>query len=76
MNGNGYLSLAEVDRGLQDVIRIPQLFHAKPVIMRAFQAAKNRIKATNPHGKDYVSHAEFRYLLSYLRQYYEYWVAF
>jgi Ca2+-binding EF-hand superfamily protein len=44
--------------------------------MRAFQAAKNKIKSTNSHGPDYVSRAEFRYLLSYLRQYYEYWVAF
>ena len=26
MNGNGYLSLAEVDKGLRDVIKIPVLF--------------------------------------------------
>lgn len=75
-DNNGYLSLAEVDKGLRDVIVLPILFDAKPVIMRAFQAAKNRIEATNPHGKDFISHAEFRYLLSYLRQYYEYWIAF
>jgi Ca2+-binding EF-hand superfamily protein len=76
MNGNGYLSLAEVDRGLLEVVRIPQLFNVKPVIIKAFQASKNKVKSTNQHGKDYVSQAEFRYLLSYLRQYYEYWVAF
>lgn len=57
MNNNGYLSLAEIDRGLLDVIRIPRLFDTKPVIMRAFQAAKNKIKAKNPHGDDYVSRA-------------------
>jgi Ca2+-binding EF-hand superfamily protein len=76
MNNNGYLSLAEIDRGLLDVIRIPRLFDTKPVIMRAFQSAKTKVKATNPHGNDYVSFAEFKYLLSYLRQYYEYWIAF
>ena len=26
VNGNGYLSLAEVDKGLRDVIKIPVLF--------------------------------------------------
>ncbi len=44
--------------------------------MRAYQSAKNKIKAKNSHGDDYVSKAEFRYLLQYLRQYYQYWVAF
>jgi Ca2+-binding EF-hand superfamily protein len=76
VNGNGYLSLAEVDKGLRDVIKIPELFNLKPVIMRAFQVAKNQLKAKNPHGDDYVSKAEFKYLLIYLRQYYEYWTAF
>ena len=44
--------------------------------MRAFTAAKNKLPSKNKHGDDYVSKAEFRYLLKYLRQYYEYWVAF
>ena len=76
MNGNGYLSLAEVDKGLRDVIGLQCLFDAKPVIIRAFQSAKKKLKANNPHGDDYVSKAEFRFLLMYLRQYYEYWLAF
>lgn len=76
MNGNGYLSLAEVDKGMRDVIQLPELFALKPVLMRAFQAAKKRLKSNNEHGDDYVSRAEFKYLLQYLRQYYEYWVAF
>ena len=42
INGNGYLSLAEVDKGLRDVLCIPLLFDTKPVIMRAFQAAKTK----------------------------------
>lgn len=44
--------------------------------MRAFQSAKNKLKSKNPHGDDYVSKAEFRFILMFLRQYYEYWVAF
>lgn len=44
--------------------------------MRAYQSAKAQLKSKNSYGDDYVSRAEFRYLLKYLRQYYEYWVAF
>jgi len=36
VNGNGYLSLAEVDKGMRDVIKLPILFQLKPVLMRAF----------------------------------------
>ena len=39
-NDNGYLSLAEVDRGVQDVLGLKELFDIKPVIIRAFNAAK------------------------------------
>ena len=35
-NGNGYLSLAEVDKGIRDILQIDALFDAKKVIMRAF----------------------------------------
>ena len=33
-NGNGYLSLAEIDKGVRDVLNLPELFKTKPVIMR------------------------------------------
>ena len=36
-NGNGYLSLAEIDKGVRDVLKSDALFDAKPAIMRAFQ---------------------------------------
>ena len=58
------------------MLNLPRLFEAKPVMMRAFQAAKSQLESTNKHGDDYVSKAEFKFLLQYLRQYYEYWVAF
>ena len=76
VNGNGYLSLAEVDKGMRDVVKLPQLFEIKPVLMRAFNAAKTYYKSTSKHGDDYVSKMEFRILLKYIRQYYELWVAF
>ena len=36
MNGNGFLSLAEVDKGVRDALKSDTLFDAKPAIMRAF----------------------------------------
>ena len=76
MNKNGYVSLAEFDRGVRDVLNLPQIFTLKKVLMRAFQASKAKIKAKSKHSKDYVEWLEFRILLVYLRQYFEYYVMF
>ena len=78
-NGNGYLSLAEVDKGCRDALGLYEIFDAKPVIMRAFQAAKgvnDRRNKPGSHGPDYVEKCEFRLLLVYLRQYFEIWQMF
>ena len=40
MNGNGFVSLAEMDRGIQDVLCLPEIFDHKRPIMRAFQAER------------------------------------
>lgn len=77
VNGNGYLSLAEIDKGMADIVQIPVLFEAKPVLMRAYMAAKAISKAKSSHNDDYITKGEeFRYLFKYLRQYYEFFVAF
>jgi Ca2+-binding EF-hand superfamily protein len=78
-NGNGYLSLAEVDKGCRDVLALHDLFDAKPVIMRAFQAAKSVNDKRNKkgsNGPDYIEKCEFRLFLVYLRQYFEVWQMF
>ena len=76
VNGNGIVSLAEVDKGLIDVLNLPALFAIKPVLIRAFNSAKNKVKSKHSYGDDYVSRGEFRLILKYLRMYYEFWVAF
>eukprot|EP01012_Entosiphon_sulcatum_P016806 TRINITY_DN2168_c0_g1_i1.p1 TRINITY_DN2168_c0_g1~~TRINITY_DN2168_c0_g1_i1.p1 ORF type:complete len:443 (-),score=92.95 TRINITY_DN2168_c0_g1_i1:126-1454(-) len=76
-NGNGYLSLAEVDKGLRDILRIDSIFNCKPAIMRAFQAAKKANPESRARlGGDYVTRSEFRLLLVYLRRYFELFVMF
>jgi len=77
-NGNGILSLSEVDKAMRDVLRIDALFDAKPAIMRAFQIAKDctKSKRSDGVGADYIEFREFRYFLLSLRQYFEYYAAF
>ena len=76
MNGNGFISLAEFDRGIRDVLNIPEIFKQKKVIIRAFTSAKNKIKGKAKQSGDYVEWLEFRYILIYLRQYLEYYAMF
>eukprot|EP01012_Entosiphon_sulcatum_P008252 TRINITY_DN14417_c0_g1_i1.p2 TRINITY_DN14417_c0_g1~~TRINITY_DN14417_c0_g1_i1.p2 ORF type:complete len:188 (+),score=47.26 TRINITY_DN14417_c0_g1_i1:66-629(+) len=79
-NRNGYLSLAEVDRGLGTVLDAPgRHILPKPVILRAFQASKAAAKAKRGgrrSGDDYVERSEFRLLLAYLRTYLELYAMF
>ncbi len=78
-NGNRYLSLAEIDKGFRDVLGLYEVFDCKPVLMRAFQAAKclnNKKAKQSARGPDYVEFAEFRMLLWYVRQYFEIWQMF
>lgn len=58
VNGNGYLSLAEVDKGIRDVLGLPALFAAKPVLMRAFMMVKEFHPAMNKHSDDYITKGE------------------
>eukprot|EP00667_Euglena_gracilis_P013357 EG_transcript_13767 len=77
MNGNGYLSLAEVDKGMRDILKLEEIYDCKPAMMRAFQAAKGVHKGGKAKlGDDYVTKSEFRVLLEYLRMYFELFVMF
>ena len=78
-NGNGLLSLAEIDKSICEVLKNEVLFDAKPAIMRAFQIARDYKPSTREDiesGDDYIELSEFRFFLIALRQYFEYWVAF
>jgi hypothetical protein len=74
-NSNHLLSLAEVDRGVRDVLQTESMFDAKECIMMAFKGAK----ALNPkasHNQDFVDRKEFRMLLVYLENYFKVWEVF
>lgn len=76
-NGNGYLSLAEVDKGLRDVLAVDDIFNCKPVIMRAFQSSKGlNPPGRSKHGDDYIEKNEFRMLLVYLKNFMAIWEVF
>eukprot|EP01063_Lacrimia_lanifica_P039276 TRINITY_DN859_c0_g3_i1.p1 TRINITY_DN859_c0_g3~~TRINITY_DN859_c0_g3_i1.p1 ORF type:complete len:248 (+),score=100.41 TRINITY_DN859_c0_g3_i1:67-810(+) len=76
INGNGYLSLAEVDKGLRDVIQCDAIFKSKPAILRAFNAVKDIAPSHTKYSDDYVTFKEFRLLLKALMQMFELFVMF
>ena len=52
-NGNGHLSLAEVEKGIRDVLAIDDaVFDAKPAITRAFNSAKDATHGLSQVGAD------------------------
>ena len=83
-NGNGYLSLAEVDKGLTEAGLMASSDHStvlnQKVLMRAFQAAKivsdDKSSAGGGRGADYIETNEFRLLLVYLQKYLAVWQMF
>lgn len=78
-NSNGYLSLAEVDKGLCEIIADDlegQRFEAKPAIIKAFNAAKDVAPSKSSLGEDYVERLEFRLLLENLLMFFELYVLF
>jgi Ca2+-binding EF-hand superfamily protein len=87
VNGSGQLSLAEVDKGLRDILRIDDIFEVKPVIIRAFEQVKDldvrhgdatssSVTKNGLKESDYVGIREFRMLLQYLYHYFVLWEFF
>ena len=77
VNGNGFLSLAEIDKGLRDNLRLDEIFKSKPAIRKAYEASRKLNQSSkSKHADDYVTRSEFKSLLFYLRQYFEYYQAF
>ena len=54
-NGNGYLSLAELDNGVRDILQCHEIFEAKPAINRAFHAAKNAVESKRGNSQIYTN---------------------
>lgn len=80
INGNGYLSLAEVDNGCRKILHLDDLTNdLAPILIRAFTAAKAIRKGKGKSAKtqdEYVEKVEFRLLFVYIRDYFELWMMF
>jgi len=72
LNKNGFLSYSEVNKGIKDVLKLPEIFEKKDVLRKAFDAAKNSVKNNRNLNNDFIEKNEFRYFLVYLRQYFEF----
>jgi len=75
-NGNGVLSLAEVDRGLKKVLTVGGISECTPAINRGFQAARDIVPPVHSYSNSYIDRNEFRFFLVYLRYYLELWEYF
>jgi hypothetical protein len=76
MNGNGITSLAECDRLIVTVLAIEGVKIMKPVINRAFHAARDVVPSVGSISPHYVDFHEFRYFLIYLQHYLELFLVF
>ena len=77
VNGNKYLSFAEVNKGLIETFQEDNSTqYCKPAILRAFAAAKDLTGNTEGHHADYVTRSEFRLLLVYIHRYFELFAIF
>jgi len=76
VNSNGYLSLAEVDKGMRDVMGSDDLFDCKEAVNAAFHYAKKVSPGEDKYGPEFLEFREFRLFLQTLRQYFEYFQAF
>lgn len=76
INGNGILSLAECDSLIVNILRIRGVQTMKPVINRAFHAARDIVPAVGSIGPHYVDFHEFRYFLIYLQHYLDMFLMF
>ena len=78
-NGNGYLSLAEIDKGAREILTLDRLTDdLAPILMRAYTKARNvGTKMGNKRDNvDYVERSEFRLLMCYIYDFFELWIAF
>jgi len=76
VNSNGYLSLAEVDKAVRDVLQSDDLFDCKDAVNASFHHAKKASPGESKHGDDFIEFREFRLFFQTLRQYFEYFQAF
>merc|ERR1719230_1538294 len=75
-NGNGILSLAEVDKGLKQILELGGIENCTPAINRAFHAARDIAPPVASFSNDYIDKNEFRVLLVYLTYYLQLWEFF
>jgi len=76
VNGNKYLSLAEVDKGVIDVLGLEDVFDAKHAINEAFMFTKNSSPGDSKYGEELLEFREFRLFLQTLRATFEFFQAF
>ena len=76
MNGNRYLSLAEVDKGIRDVLGLEEVFDCKEAVNYAFHFTKNSSPGESKFGDELLEFRELRLFLQTLRATFEFYQGF
>ena len=76
MNGNRYLSLAEVDKGIRDVLGLEEVFDCKEAVNYAFHFTKNSSPGESKFGEELLEFRELRLFLQTLRATFEFYQGF
>ena len=76
MNGNRYLSLAEVDKGIRDVLGLEEVFDCKEAVNYAFHFTKNSSPGESKYGEELLEFRELRLFLQTLRATFEFYQGF
>ena len=76
MNGNRYLSLAEVDKGIRDVLGLEEVFDCKAAVNYAFHFTKNSSPGESKFGEELLEFRELRLFLQTLRATFEFYQGF
>ena len=76
VNGNSYLSLAEVDKGVRDVLGLEDVFDCKQAVNYAFHFTKNSSPAESRFGEELLEFRELRLFLQTLRATFEFYQGF
>ena len=75
-NNNTWISLDKIEKGLTDVLDLPELFETKSMIMMAYKISLKKVKAKNPLEEGVVSRGAFKWIILYVRFYYQLWEDF
>ena len=73
-NGNGFLNITEIENGWKYFKDLPPIMNRDSVVNRAFFSSREKYQSKKNKARhdEFVTRNEFRYLLKYICEFYQY----